>query len=1295
MKLKDTIKDINKTSLAEINTFHRYHEDSHQDSSTLRDIEFWLKLSPVVQEVTILNDYVESIIMHFKNDPDIHILWQKYESSINQYQNELNYSFKNVEDDYYELAEIWNSLESKDSRSIWSKKNLDIRIFDRQFNYEGVDKNICVLWGGPLMGKTHTLIHFVKKYQDNYLVSIFFANFFETNTTIKDSLSSSFKMNWDDLLNYLNQEGIKNNQFSVVIIDGINEQPNFNKQNFWQELKEIKQNLQGFPYVKLLISIRQEYIDWSLYRDKEFYVLPLEKLSFSAMYNLCTSLKITQHFNVLSEEPAIFTPGFCYIIANTLEKMSPEDKENLTIFSKQDFFRKYWEQIQERCNQKISSNTTPKMVLDKILKNILKSDSLRVSLDEFTEDEHRILNFFQEEHLISITSNNVGFSYQYYSDYYLINYIESNWGKETKKTITNIPKWILYILSQLISIPIITDMVISIIMNTSKQYFPYFKFHLLSYLLGRKYSYILDKIKLSEEQKTILIEHLRDKYKYELPIDTLIKNKDIENAWIQSIKNMSYEQLSQNTKIIDILNSKKCSVNTLINSTFPHHIFLIHSSLFTLSMKKRDSYYSELIYSDVFEYEILEYITNMNTEQYKKVFSKFSLDKKINELYRLIWVLNVPHREIRDKSTITLIFLLQDEVSLYLHVWDEFKEVNDPYIVERIFLVGYGIVINNRQPAEDLINLAQQLYNFGYPSNKHAYPHIMIQEYSLRIYIWLLKHDTWQQPNHIEKHAYDLSFIELMSIYPDNIEDWIGYICNASIRLEIEGGYGDWGRYVYQYSLEKLVESSKNMDNNMFYEEIEIEFNDYINQLKKKYPKHQTDIQKLKDNTSISFIPKPTTLPSRLLSLEELQEIEKELSYRQRENKEVRMPISFDEFDHLLKNNDKNIFSYLGKHYIIQRIILDYVTILDTDKKNFEVFDTPTRQQGRGRQPHRKERFTKKIQWIGMFEYLGHLRNHLNYIPKLSRVENLLYAYKFIDNIQEKLLGRLFQANKIENDSFDDSYNYWNLFFEISPQIDISLYSTTQDKFSYFNDMEEYTLEQIDKLDSQKDLYKIYKLFQQTDDVSVTKDDKEYIQDIFLKDNNWICIYGVESFSNEHLISFGMRAIIYNKRPSRFPLFNIPYVNYEVQECFLEPSNKNNEDDYISLIWQYREDLGYSFTGQKSRNREMLNPNFVSQYNLYREDKEYYNQSREKVVYQKDGLWYMCKEFLKVITQDYVEPTWYCYFEKRKSANKETYYFGNEWDAYLKYDVSLNKMCGQFNNREKNKKGFRMPFILK
>ena len=87
------------------------------------------------------------------------------------------------------------------------------------------------------------------------------------------------------------------------------------------------------------------------------------------------------------------------------------------------------------------------------------------------------------------------------------------------------------------------------------------------------------------------------------------------------------------------------------------------------------------------------------------------LDDDVVELsaMTLAWMLAASNRPARDRATKSLVNLLTGRLAAAARLVDEFEDVDDPYVVERVYAVAYGVATRSHDPAEVKI-LAEHVY---------------------------------------------------------------------------------------------------------------------------------------------------------------------------------------------------------------------------------------------------------------------------------------------------------------------------------------------------------------------------------------------------------------------------------------------------------------------------------------------------------------------------------------------------------------------------------------------------------
>ena len=75
----------------------------------------------------------------------------------------------------------------------------------------------------------------------------------------------------------------------------------------------------------------------------------------------------------------------------------------------------------------------------------------------------------------------------------------------------------------------------------------------------------------------------------------------------------------------------------------------------------------------------------------------------------LAWMLAASNRPVRDRATKALVNLLTGRLAATARLVDGFADVDDSYVVERVYAVAYGVATRSHDPAEVKI-LAERVY---------------------------------------------------------------------------------------------------------------------------------------------------------------------------------------------------------------------------------------------------------------------------------------------------------------------------------------------------------------------------------------------------------------------------------------------------------------------------------------------------------------------------------------------------------------------------------------------------------
>lgn len=182
----------------------------------------------------------------------------------------------------------------------------------------------------------------------------------------------------------------------------------------------------------------------------------------------------------------------------------------------------------------------------------------------------------------------------------------------------------------------------------------------------------------------------------------------------------------------------------------------------------------------------------------------------------LCWLLISSNNELRDKATKALICILNLHIDALLFVVKEFEKIDDPYISERLYCVAFGCVVNESSP-EQVRKLAEYVYSAIFDQDL-VYPNILLRTYAKNIvdyacYIGCVddsildlrktlppyssKFPKIPSDDEIKSYKFDYKSPGFSDYY------WGQNDILDSMKVEYSrngqpGGYGDFGRYIFQ-----------------------------------------------------------------------------------------------------------------------------------------------------------------------------------------------------------------------------------------------------------------------------------------------------------------------------------------------------------------------------------------------------------------------------------------------------------------------------------------------------------------
>lgn len=257
------------------------------------------------------------------------------------------------------------------------------------------------------------------------------------------------------------------------------------------------------------------------------------------------------------------------------------------------------------------------------------------------------------------------------------------------------------------------------------------------------------------------------------------------------------------------------------NSIKVHHPLnadFLHEFLLTYELNKRDYLWTVYINSlpSYEENRVVQLI-----EMYNRGEKLDNTSEKQTELLLTLlgWMLTSSNRWLRDFTSKAMIEILKDQPQLCQPILYKFSDVNDPYVLQRLYGVVFGACCKRTEG--DLQQLAEYVYETVFNQDK-VYPDILLRDYARLI----VERFLWENPTYngiIERHRiippYNSDPIPVIEDqhYEDKKFDTATSRLVMSMRIEKMGWYGDFGRYVFQSALSNFDVDCKEMFNYALY----------------------------------------------------------------------------------------------------------------------------------------------------------------------------------------------------------------------------------------------------------------------------------------------------------------------------------------------------------------------------------------------------------------------------------------------------------------------------------------------
>lgn len=170
-----------------------------------------------------------------------------------------------------------------------------------------------------------------------------------------------------------------------------------------------------------------------------------------------------------------------------------------------------------------------------------------------------------------------------------------------------------------------------------------------------------------------------------------------------------------------------------------------------------------------------------------------------------------PNRYLRDKTTKAMVQLLEGQLTVMIELLDQFGDVDDPYLLERLYAAAFGCAVSEKD-VKMLGKLALKVYQKIF-SRDMVYPNVLLRDYAKNIIDYAVYRDCDLRGMEREKCLPPYRSVmpevttadEMQEIYEkkekDDTHGWSSVFHSMQVEYGRDGEsqwYGDFGRYTFQ-----------------------------------------------------------------------------------------------------------------------------------------------------------------------------------------------------------------------------------------------------------------------------------------------------------------------------------------------------------------------------------------------------------------------------------------------------------------------------------------------------------------
>lgn len=750
-----------------------------------------------------------------------------------------------VRDLYLQLRDVKDSLEKQKKTGVnlskfdYALSNLNRVLRDLEYLEELSisvkaqlsNKPFLLLLGDAGIGKTHLLCDVIENTLNigQAPAILAFGEFFVDNNIdfwgqLIEQLKLPKNFNKDKLFKRLDQAGKEKKSRSLLIIDALNETKSL---KFWQKkLKVLCREIKKYPHVGLVVSIRSGF-DTDILNNslkKNF----IQEVHFGFKFKEWEAVtKFFKEYSLpLPEIPVLMpefeNPLFLKLLCEAFQKRSK--KRNKEIFRGHEGATYIFESFVKSKADKIAKEFGLKpgkegnkhviwdTIIERVAEEMVEQNSDRIStekLDEIIKTVYPVIDYQNfkkqlEKNMLlteiprysadgSVKGFDFKFPFQKFSDHLIGRYIFKKYEVEVGKK--------------------------------NKSFENVKKFFSRKRKLGKYLSNSWGARGIIEALSIQCPEYLNGLELVEIA-PYLLKEYSAKDGFVQSIiwrkptafkkdikdicKNINWfiKNFGCEGEFFDASITIASVPNHPLNANF------LHKMLLKIPMPKRDAFWSIYLHDAYGQKSAIDRIIAWCYSQKGKLDLNIDSMKLIATM--LVWFLTSTNKMLRDNATKALVILLTDQLWFIQELLEKFDAIDDAYVLERLYAVAYGCALRNSKDYENIEKLAYRFYDKVFKS-KQPPEHILLRDYAKGVIERALIINPKLKIDHlIIAPPYNSRPFKK----PPTIEEIKGYQLNDKAadyylgqnyiissmqpdhsELYGGGGYGDFGRYIFQSTL--------------------------------------------------------------------------------------------------------------------------------------------------------------------------------------------------------------------------------------------------------------------------------------------------------------------------------------------------------------------------------------------------------------------------------------------------------------------------------------------------------------